>query len=485
MSAGVLKEFLVSIGFQIDGEQQMQTSMGKATAVIAGVGAAAVAAGGAIFAFTKSVADEFDALGDLANRVNSTASELQELGYAAQLSGSSVEAATGSVERLASVAGQAAMGVGRGVKIFETIGVDVKGVNGELKNSTDLLWEVGDAIKDMERGQQLAVLEKLGIDKTMVDTLTSSVSGLREEFKSVYNSVGLDADKAAEASGDFMDSLDRLGFVVGAVGKSLAVSFMSRFTDAMNKLRRLIVENLPKIMSALKPTIALVLAVADVFVALAYRAGQAIGVVIGWLSKINDATGGWSTGILAAVAAWKYLNLAFLATPVGAVLALAAAIGVLIDDFLTWKEGGDSLIDWDSWKTEIDTATAVIEFFRDMIASSFNVMFAVIDAFISVFTGDFARAFRAIEEIMATFMASAGRVGSAIGSIASSVGGFFSSSDKPVTPAGATGANQSVSQNTTINVTGAADPATTAKAVSGAQATVNGDMARNLKGATR
>ena len=44
---------------------------------------------------------------------------------------------------------------------------------------------------------------------------------------------------------------------------------------------------------------------------------------------------------------------------------------------------------------------------------------------------------------------------------------------------------QSVNQNTQIVVQGSADPGSTARAVAGAQGSVNGDMARNLKGAAR
>jgi len=485
MAAGVLKEFLVSIGFQVDGEQQMQTSMGKATAIMAGVGAAAVAAGGALFAFTNSVAKELDALSDLAIRAGSTAEAMAELGYVAGLNDSSFEAATASVERLGRVAGEAFMGAGPGIEVFKAIGINVKDANGELKNSNDLMWEVGDAIKDMGSGQQGAILQKLGIDPTMLATMTGDMAALRDEYTALNDSVGLDTNKAAAAASDFRDALGKIQHVVSTLGKALAATLMPKFTAAMDRLRRMVVEMLPKIMGTIKPVINVIMAVAEVFIALAYRITQGAGVIIGWLSKINDATGGWAAGILGAVAAWKYLNLAFLATPIGAVLALAAAIGILIDDFLTWKEGGDSLINWDAWKSEIDAATAVIDFFRDMIASSFNVIFAIVDTFVSVFTGDFARAFRAVEEIMNTFMETAGRVGGAISSIASSVDGFFNSSDKPITPTGAAGSTQSVNQNTTINVTGATDPAATAKAVSGAQATVNGDMARNMKGATR
>ena len=79
----------------------------------------------------------------------------------------------------------------------------------------------------------------------------------------------------------------------------------------------------------------------------------------------------------------------------------------------------------------------------------------------------------------------ASKVGSAIGSAASSASSFLGFSSRPTVPTAAPGASQTVSQNTQITVTGATDPQSTAKAISGAQSTVNADMARNLKGAAR
>lgn len=508
MNGDVIKEFLVSLGFQVDDPQAIERFAGQAGLAIAGVVAGVAAAAAGMFAFTSQVADEFDALGDLANRVNSTASELQEFGYVATMTGSSVEAANASIERLSSVAGDAAMGMGKGAKVFEQLGINVNDANGQLKNSTDLMWEVGDAIKDMERGQQVAVLKRLGLDPTLVDTLTTSVGGLRDEFKSVYAAVGLDADKAADASGEFMDSLDRLGFVLGAVGKSLAVNFMSRFTDGMNRLRKLIVDNLPKIMNILKPIITLVLNLADVFIALAFRAGQGIGVILGWLGKINDATDGWAGYILAAAAAWKYLNLAFLATPIGMILGLVTAIGLLVDDFMTWKEGGDSFINWDAWSKEIALAESGIGFIRGVLEGWFTFIFGMVDALVKVFSGDFAGAFRAVEIAIEGFL-NIGKKALGIlkeltdGAIefAKGVGqdaldaaaGLGNSAldfvglgaPTPAVAAGMGGGNQSVNQSTQIIVQGSADPGATARAVAGTQNTVNADMARNLKGAAR
>lgn len=48
--------------------------------------------------------------------------------------------------------------------------------------------------------------------------------------------------------------------------------------------------------------------------------------------------------------------LSMLATPTGMVIALAGAIGLLYDDYRVWKDGGESLIDWEEWEGPINNA---------------------------------------------------------------------------------------------------------------------------------
>lgn len=54
--------------------------------------------------------------------------------------------------------------------------------------------------------------------------------------------------------------------------------------------------------------------------------------------------------------ALKILNSTFWMSPIGLITALAAAIALLWEDYKTWKEGGQSLIDWAKWKPEVDAA---------------------------------------------------------------------------------------------------------------------------------
>lgn len=483
MNGEVIKEFLVGLGFQIDegGLSNFSSGITKATLAVTAIGTAASAAAGVITNFVAGVAEQFDKVGDLADRVNTTAEEVMRLGYVATLTGSSIEAANSSLEGLSRTAGEAALGLGRGAKTFQDLGLQAKDSNGNLKDTSVLMAEIGDKIKDMGRGEQIAVLSKLGIDPTMINALTTDVSGLAVEFDNLYKAAGVDANKAAEASGEFNDSLERLKMTFNAIRSAVGLKFMGQIKYGIDMLRKFLVENMPKIINAVSPIIDVVLRIAEAFITIVGRVGQAIGAIIGWLVKANDATDGWAGYILAAVAAWKYLNLSFLATPIGMILSLAAAIALLIDDFLTWKDGGDSLIDWSAWESEINTAMAIIGGLKDFLVGAFNAIFAAIDAVVSLLTGDFSRAWRAAGELVGTI---ANGIKTAAGWIGLG-GGAPASAPSPRAQAAVAGASQNVSQQTQIVVQGAGNPDATARAIAGQQNRVNADMARNMRGAAR
>jgi phage-related protein len=502
MNGEVIKEFLVGLGFKIDeaGLSKFSSGITNATIAVGAIGTAAVAAAGAITAFVSGVADKFDAVGDLADRVNTTVESVMRLGYVATLTGSSVEAANSSIENLSRIAGEAALGLGRGAKVFQDLGLSAKDSNGNLKDTSVLMAEIGDKIKDMGRGEQLAVLSKLGIDPTMINALTTDVSGLAAEFDQLYKNAGIDANKAAEQSGEFNDSMDRLKMTFDAIKSAVGLKFMGQVKNGIDTLRKFLVENMPKIINAVTPVINVVLRIAEAFIKIVGRVGSAIGAIIGFLVKVNDATDGWAGYILAAAAAWKFLNLSFLATPIGMILSLAAAIALLVDDFLTWKEGGDSLIDWSAWEPAITSAMAAIGALRDLLASAFTVMFAAVDALIKLLMGDFSGAWNAVGElvngvigIFTSAWDAIKKLGEGIGNFVGAVAGFFGGGSAPkpaLTPspqaaAAVTGGNQSISQQTQIVVQGSSNPDATARAVAGQQNRVNADMARNMKGAAR
>ena len=576
MASSVIKEFLVSVGFDVKDPQRFDSAMASAAKSVAIVGASIAAASAALFGWTNSVSKDLDKLSDLSIAAGVTASALDELGYVASLMDSSLESAASSLQGLGRVAGETMMGVGRGKAVFESLGISVKDANGKLKSTPALMEEVGAAIKDMERGQQTAILSKLGIDHTMLQTLTSDVSGLRDEYKKLTDASGVSIEQAAQDASDFQDAFTKIGLVTDSLSRALVAGFLPQFTKGMDKFRVLMVKSMPAIIDAVKPFIRAIITTGTVLVTLVTR-----------LFQFNSALGGIPAYLAAVAIAWQLLSKSFMLTPIGALItaiaALAATLIILIDDLLTWREGGESLIPWENWKEEIDFVMGIISAFADWTVDAFKRFWAavtdiftggtegirwildtffnsidfekiydgfqsvidavvaifyaafsgiqslinaffdsvafqklyegfkpVIDAVVAIFTAAFDMIGTLIDKVVGKVKASvdwikgaagsvsdaasnvggyvgekASKVGSAIGSAASSASSFLGFSSRPTVPTAAPGASQTVSQNTQITVTGATDPQSTAKAISGAQSTVNADMARNLKGAAR
>jgi hypothetical protein len=541
VSAEVIKDFLVGLGFKVDdqGLAKFSSGISKATVTVGAIGAAVAAAAGYVTHFVNGVANAFDDIQDVAERTNTAADAVARLGYVAELTDSTMQAASASLEGVGQAAGLAMLGVGRAKVIFEKIGVSVADQNGKLKDTSVLMADIGQAIKGMEKGQQLAILGKLGIDPTMIKALTTDISGLQAEFDSLYKNAGINVNDAAAKSSDFVDTMKRMKMTLDTVRKAVGIKFMDRVGKGLESFRKFIVENMPRIIQTITPVVDVVLRLADVFLKVASRIGQALGRAFDLLGKLSDATGGWSTKIIAAAAAWKFLNLSFLATPLGQILALVAAVALLIDDFIVWKNGGESLIDWGTtsgkvilgivaaataltaaiiinkaaiaaWTATTTIAagvmkavrTAVLLFNMALMANPLGFILAGIVAagallgyviygiiqkwdvlkayFLSLFQW-LEKKFNAATEWMADLVPDF---------VSDLFGGDAGKPAARLTPspqaAAAIGGNtSSINQKTEIIVQGSTNPETTARAVAGQQNRVTADMARNMKGAAR
>jgi hypothetical protein len=216
-------------------------------------------------------------------------------------------------------------------------------------------------------------------------------------------------------------------------------------------------------------------------------------------------------------------------------LSLATLVALLIDDFLTFKEGGDSLIDWGSgFGIVMQGVTAALTGFLAYLALSKAAVVAMTiatnawGAATAIMNGVMAAARTAVllfnlvlyanpimlvvaavvaliaagallianwdtvKEWFASFFDWMSAGFSKIAEWGGKVAGMFgfgggtpASAPSPQAQAAVAGNGQNVNQQTQIVVQGSSDPAATARAVSGEQGRVNADMARNMRGAAR
>jgi hypothetical protein len=350
--------------------------------------------------------------------------------------------------------------------------------------------------------------EEMGYSLRLVAPAVNKMLILRHAMLEAYSRAGIDLVKVVKESILFNYSLAKTKFALEAIYKSVGAKFLPLLTKQMDIFRLKIYQNMPKIKAALEGFVTFILKAFRATVQLGSTLFSILSRVWDFFAKLDEATGGWSTKIIAVIAAWKLLNLEFLATPLGMLLTGFLAILALYDDFKVFQEGGKSFFNWSPFIPVINAVTEALGGMKATLDSIFQIVFQVVGAFNDLFHLDFKRVKLDIENLF-------GDLGSLIknsianwqnfANILSSIGGWAASiyshfsngtpyapqagatniqQPGPLLPQGATN-SQKVNQQTNITVQGSADANAVGKAVAGQQDRVNFDMTRNLKGAIR
>ena len=357
MDGSVIKSFLVSLGFNVDktSEQKFNDGLAVATKKVTMFAAAVQAMAVGVFYSVMNTARSLNKLSDMSIRINVPVDKIEELGYIASQMDSSVEAVNSSLESLSSIVGQAAIGVGRGAMMFKKLGLEAKNSDGSVKNTSQVLEEIQKKIKNMSKPEQIAFLQRVGIDRTMVRMLTEDVSGLRDEYQKMYEVAGIDANEAAQAASDFMDEWGKLKTMSGMLYRAVNVGFMMKFKNDLIRLRKFMLENADNIKRGLQAVMTVIVRVAGVIGSVVTRVISWVAKLVNWYMNLDEKSKRLINTIGLLIAAWKLFNLQLLASPVGMLVAALTTLFLIVDDLLTYLDGGESAIDWSKWITEIES----------------------------------------------------------------------------------------------------------------------------------
>lgn len=339
--------------------------------------------------------------------------------------------------------------------------------------------------------------ENMGYEMHLIAPQINRAILLRQEMFKAYAATGTNIIKAAQASLKLNLSLDRTKTVLTAIYRSVGAKFFGVLQKQSDLFRLKLYQNMPKIQNALEKFVKFVFKALDAVTQLGSRVWSILTRVYDFFVSLDKATDGWSTIIFGVIAAWKLLNLSFLATPLGMLLAGLAAILVLFDDFKTWQEGGESLFDWTKFVPVINAVTTALHSMAEVWRSIVDIIGDVILAFYNLFHADFQGFFMslgdAVKDVLKYFSNLVGyitSVGGALGALGKFGMGAVSGLLNGSTPLMGSNTqnsntNQNVQQQTNINVQGTSDASSIGKSVAGEQSRVNFDMVRNLKGAMR
>jgi uncharacterized protein YukE len=373
-----VRELITIFGFKPDEE-----SLDRIEGIIGGLknGLLAVAAGAAagaasIYGIASSVAAFGDTTIKTAQRIGLTAESLQQLDFALNISGTSMQEQRASFVRLARSANEAAQGVETYTDIYDRLGVNVRDANGDMRSTEDLILALSDSFAGMPDGiEKTATAQELfGRSGTrMLQFLNLGSDGIRELMDEASALGGVMSTEAAKKAEVFNDTVHRLRTAVGGLKTALGVELIPAVTEIVQSVldwtvanRELLNQNLKTAFLAVADAVRLfgrvVLRLLGAMDWLIQRAGGLRQVVDGLafslavlavraiLFSLVPALAAWVTGLATAVSAltlatiktWA-LNAAVAAMPL-AISAFIVLIGIAADDFARFVDGQDSLI---------------------------------------------------------------------------------------------------------------------------------------------
>jgi hypothetical protein len=232
--------------------------------------------------------------------------------------------------------------------------------------------------------------EEVGYSLRLVAPAINKMLLLRAVMLDAYRRAGIDLTKVVRQAILFNFALAKTKFAIEAVYKSVAARFFPLLTKQLDIFRLKIFANMPKIKAALDGFVKYLFRAFEATIIFGTRVWSILERVWDFFKRLDEATGGWSTKILGFIAVWKLLNLEFLATPLGAIIAGIVALIALYDDFKVWQEGGKSFF---NWTAAVPIINAVSDAIEGLIATWQGFVDVVLDAVLAVrqlFSGDTA-----------------------------------------------------------------------------------------------
>ncbi|EHK0823338.1 lytic transglycosylase catalytic [Escherichia coli] len=363
MNAETIKDFLVSLGFSVDdaGAKKFGSVLAGTTANVIKMGLAVEGAALSVVAFTAKIASGLDNLYWASQRTGATVQGIQYIGYAVSQVGGSVDAARSSLESLSRFIRNNPGAEG----FLNRLGVQTRDASGNMRDMAAIFTGVGQKLSSMPYYRANQYAQMLGIDENTLMAMRRGVGQFSAQYSEMVKAIGFNADQAALSSNRFMTSLKSLGEMAGMARDKIGSNLADGLAGQIDNLRKKIIENFPKIEVTITKVIKGILWLGEIVGRVAFRIVDGVGDIIEWWGKLDAETKTLIEVIGGLVVAMRILNSTFWMSPIGLITGLIVALGLLWEDYKTWKEGGNSLIDWEKWQPVIDKAKDAITWLRD------------------------------------------------------------------------------------------------------------------------
>ena len=361
----IVRELFAKLGLSVDAASFAVADQ-MLGAVKSGLGllvSGAVRAGEGLTEIITKTVETASALNDTSVALGVTTDAIQELGYAAQLNGSSVEGMSDGLRKLSINMAAAAGGSEEAAQTFRRLGVQIS-ANGKLRDADEVFGDLADKFKAMPDGARkvataVALFGKSGA--ALIPTLMEGREGLAALRQEAID-LGIVLDAKTIKAGDALgDSFDKLKLAWIGLRYTVAGPLLEGIRETVDSIvqwvkanRQLIAQRMRGLIRGLGSAIRVLAAgfmlvwrglnfVIDrwkLFAALIIGSLAAIaianaGAVISFVALGAAAIG----SAIAAAAAWVVA-----AAPFVALAAVIAVVLLALEDLWVFLHGGKSLI---------------------------------------------------------------------------------------------------------------------------------------------
>lgn len=280
----------------------------------------------ALYEGIKDTAASYDELGKLAARFRSTTDAVDEFRDSAGLLGISEETSTNALRSLDTAVQDTVLGMGRAKKVFEELGIQVQDAHGKIKPTTEVMEELAGKFKGMEKGTQIRVMERLGLDPSLLKLFNTDLTELHARMNEIDRVSGFNLEAAVKRSAEYAKAqksltveTNVLRMYLEKLQEAFKVTALPYFTEALTTATKYVRQFVEYLMRHSK-------LVEGVFVAI----GGAI------LYFLVPAAIKGAIATLTMLAPFLLIG--------AAVAAVGGAFALLYEDIMTFIEGGDSMI---------------------------------------------------------------------------------------------------------------------------------------------
>lgn len=369
-----VRELFTVWGFEVDMKplERLDQAIETTKGALKSIAVTAAAAGGSVFGLVKFTANAGDHALKMAQKVGIGVESLQELAFAAELSDLSAEELQQNLTILSKKAVEAARGSAEALRPFTQLGIHLRDSSGRIKGTDQLLADFADRFSKLPDGPRKTALAVDAFGRSGANLIpflnqgSAKIAELRKEAQALGIVFSEDQAKASE---EFNDNLKRLMASMIGIRNIVGNELIPVFSELLVELKEMVLGNRDLIATNVKEFVGVLI---TLFKNMLYimlqtaRITRNIAILFGGAANAAKIFAfalslllglklafGLGQGVLALVAFSKGLAVAGNAALIAqakllliplAIAGIIAAIALVAEDFLTFSQGGNSVV---------------------------------------------------------------------------------------------------------------------------------------------